>query len=63
MKKLLKVSVLAMMTLSSQSYAAGDLTPHADKKVSTTLWYIGAGLVGANVSSSNCEDITYGVML
>jgi len=63
MKKLLKVSVVAIMALATQSYAAGDLAPHADKKVSTTPWYVGAGMVGAKVSSSNCEDITYGMML
>jgi len=71
MKKLLKVSVVAMMALATQSYAAGELAPHAELKsptravttLSTTPWYAGAGLVGAKVSSSNCEDITYGVML
>jgi len=34
-----------------------------EEPVSNSNWYVGAGLVRGIVAASNCEDVTYGVML
>ena len=77
MKKLLKISAVAVIALATQSYAMGESHPQATKigqvelsqdknqvdENRTNQWYGGLGFSDVKVSCKNgCEDITFGII-